>query len=284
MTLLTAVETFAHTTHATSDAALNTPWAWQDYASEGVRFAFFRVYETLQTLAVQLATQRAQSDTPQTPAQRILSQYHAAYCDLQAICFAVTPEIAVQPPDAGEWAVRRTLAHILGADLGFYGILTYVLQRHRQGLDGTVKMTEADWDAILGLDEQAYRDLLDSPFEQLQAYHRDFHVRILETLADIQAAELDLPATFWEEEPYPLRFRLHRFDSHTRQHTLQIEKSLIALGHATTEAHQLLRHIYAALAAVEGVLIGAADLGAEARATAAAEIMDLASEVGAVLA
>ena len=54
-TLAQSVETFAHLTQSLTDADLDRAWAWGDYDLEGVRFAFFRVYEELRTLAVKLA-------------------------------------------------------------------------------------------------------------------------------------------------------------------------------------------------------------------------------------
>ena len=55
--LAAAVLDFADLTCDLPDAGLEKPWAWRDY-DEGVRFAFFRTYEDLRTLAVQLAAGR----------------------------------------------------------------------------------------------------------------------------------------------------------------------------------------------------------------------------------
>jgi hypothetical protein len=68
---------------------------------------------------------------------------------------------------------------------------------------------------------------------------------------------------WWEDEPYSIEFRLHRFDSHLRQHTVQVEKTLAMLGLAPNEAKRLLRLIYNALAEVESAQIGAWDFGIE---------------------
>jgi hypothetical protein len=64
---------------------------------------------------------------------------------------------------------------------------------------------------------------------------------------------------FWEEEHFPIHYRLHRFEAHTRQHTIQIDKTLIAIGLAPTEGKRLIRMLYNALAEVDGALIGAED-------------------------
>jgi hypothetical protein len=68
---------------------------------------------------------------------------------------------------------------------------------------------------------------------------------------------------FWETQPMSLRFRLHRFDSHLRQHTIQMEKTRQMLGLPHPEALRLWRMIYAALAEVEGAGLGSGGLGYE---------------------
>ena len=81
-----------------------------------------------------------------------------------------------------------------------------------------------------------------------------------------------------------LRFRLHRFDSHLRQHVVQIEKTLESIGRSPNEAQRLLRLIYAALAEVEGATIGDWEVGAALRHEAAEEIAARAGEIADILA
>ena len=73
----------------------------------------------------------------------------------------------------------------------------------------------------------------------------------------------------------PLRFRLHRFEEHLRQHTIQLDKTLLGIGRPPTEAHRLVRNIYNALADVE-MERGAAD---DLRATLARTIAERAAAV-----
>ena len=82
----------------------------------------------------------------------------------------------------------------------------------------------------------------------------------------------------------PLRFRLHRFDSHLRQHTIQAAMTLEAAGHAPSEARRLLRLIYAALAEAEGATIDAPEIGMERRQAVAAAIVARADEIAGILA
>ena len=140
------------------------------------------------------------------------------------------------------------------------------------------------WDTISGLDEAALEALVDGPFEDLEAYHGTLHNRVLRELADIRDEELTAPSMYWEGHEMSLRFRLHRFDSHLRQHTVQVVKTLEAIGLAPNEAKRLLRLIYGALADAEGASIGAWDVGQELRRTAAETITARADEIAAILA
>jgi hypothetical protein len=74
-------------------------------------------------------------------------------------------------------------------------------------------------------------------------------------------------------------FRLHRFDTHLREHTNQLEKTLRALTLAPNESKMLLRQLYAALAEVEGMRIGAEDVGQPECATLAALIQERTASV-----
>jgi hypothetical protein len=62
-------------------------------------------------------------------------------------------------------------------------------------------------------------------------------------------------------------FRLGRWSSHVREHTVQVEKTLAMLGHTPTEVDRLIRLILAEWGRAEAVLYGSA--GGEAVAVLA---------------
>ena len=97
---------------------------------------------------------------------------------------------------------------------------------------------------------------MDGSSPGLQSFHGDLHKRILTDLNEIDTAEIEKPSRFLEDEPMSLIFRMHRFDSHMRQYTIQVEKTLQRIGHIPNESQRLLRLIFFALARVEGVSIG----------------------------
>src|SRR4030067_233222 len=100
-------------------------------------------------------------------------------------------------------------------------------------------------------------------FAALRAYHEAVHARVLRDLVSITEEEKRLPSMYWESELFPVQFLLHRFDSHLRQHTIQVEKTLEAVIGRPSEARRLLRLIYAAVAEIEGICLGAPELGIE---------------------
>jgi len=254
--LARAVENFAAVMLPLTEKDLELEWIWKDHGEEGIRFGFFVTIQELRQLAVELASLR----TPPTSAQRILGQYHAQYMDVQAAVFGLSTETAERAPAEGEWPIPRIYAHMLGADIGFSAVVRYALDKHRAGLWTPERMSDEEQMAIIGLTEEEYDLLMGSPLEELLAFHRDFHHRILAEFSSITDAELELPSTFWEETRFPIRHRLHRFESHMIQHTVQIDKTLVAIHWPPTETKRLIRYLFAALAEVTLNLIGAEGL------------------------
>jgi hypothetical protein len=105
------------------------------------------------------------------------------------------------------------------------------------------------------------------------------HNRILGELSEIADSELHAPSVWWEEEHIPVVYRLHRFDAHMRQHTIQCEKTMEMLGHPANEAKRLLRLIYNALAEVEATIIGAPEVGWDLRQATAETIAARVDEI-----
>jgi hypothetical protein len=154
---------------------------------------------------------------------------------------------------------------MLGAEYGFLRVCRIALERHRAGKEG--EPAEAEWDAAsvpyLRARDAALEPLGSATIEQVGDAFAAIHIRNLRELGEITDAEIELPSWFWDG-PMPLRFRLHRFEEHLRQHTVQLDKTLAAIGRPPTEAHRLVRNIYNALADVELANEAAEELGAVA--------------------
>jgi len=266
------------------DADLERDWVWGSYESEGVRFAYFRTYENLRQLSIKISRSRAESGMPFSEAQSILAQYHSAYMDLQAVLLGLESRYFELPPAEGEWPVRRVLVHIVGADMGFYVTIKFALDRYHQGENPLVDIDDETWLGIFGMEASELDAKMKEPLPGLQSFHGDLHARILTEFSLIDASEIEKASKFWEQEFYSLRFRLHRFDSHMRQHTIQIEKTLQAIGYVPNESRRLLRLIYTALAQVEGALIGTGKDYRDLLSESAARIDERTGKIGSILA
>ena len=250
--LTTAVFNFTKIFASVPDAELDRPWQWKGN-DEGVRFAFFVVNLELRELAVKLNSNRGQRQ----PVEQILSQYHAAFLDLQAALDGLSNEDANLAPSEKDWSLRRLLAHIVSTEIGFTAVIRHALKGHRAGIWTTAPMTAKEGIELTGLSETEYGELMQGSYENLLSYHQSLHSRIITEFSLINTAELDLPAAFWEPESFPIHYRLHRYESHLRQHIIQVDKTLTAIRREPNEVRRLTRMLYAAQGEIDGILIGA---------------------------
>ena len=276
--LFQSVDALAQVTYGLSDEQMNLSWAWRAH-DEGARFALLGSAHELRELAVSLAAERAETGLPQTKAQHALAQYHAAYRDLQVVLLGVTAEDYVREPAAGEWPLRTVMGHIVGTQRYFFSLIHYGLRRQREGGTLPVRFPNAEVETLFGSNDEfdAFRN--SAPLAELQAFYESLHQRALTEFSTITNQELEAPTLWWEGEEVSLQYRLHRFDAHLRQHTVQAEKTLAMLGHLPNEAKRLLRHLYNALAEVEGITIGANKLGLKQQHELAKGIAERAAEI-----
>ena len=281
--LTQAVENFSQLILPLTEKDLEREWKWKDHDEEGIRFACFVTLQELRHLAVTLASPSTTLRTQPTPAQHILSQYHAAYLDLQAAILGLSNDDAEKIPAEGEWPVRRVYAHILGADIGFTAVVRYALEGHRAGSWKREQMSDEEETKIIGMSEEEYKQLTRSPLKAMRAFHQKFHLEIIADFSGITDSELNLPATFWEETRFPIQHRLHRYEAHFVQHTIQIDKTLVAIGQLPNESKRLIRKIYAALAEAEGTMIGAEKMDETAILATASSITERTKEIEVLL-
>lgn len=276
-----AIDGLAQTMEPLSDKDLDREWAWR-YHVEGVRFALLGTYHELRDLAVALTAGRAAAGIPITTAQHALAQYHTAYRDLTAVLLGIRDEELDVPPAEGEWPLRRVLEHIINGDRVFYTLVHYAIAHFRAG-DGPTRVTDEDMVALLGPDEPFERLMDIAGLGGILNSYADLHQRILRELAGTSEAELQAPSPYWEEDLLTVRYRLHRFDAHVRQHTVQVIKTMDAIGRTPNEAKRLLRLVYNALAEVEGALIGAWDFDLAEQRRLAEIVVERTADITAVV-
>ena len=287
LNLTQAVEKFALTTCHLTDEDLERQWDWRAYR-EGVRYAMFRTYEELRTLAAQLMAERSSKGTPISTAHHTLGQYHSAYRDLQAIMMGIDDDLLNKLPAPDEWPLRIILGHILAAEREFFARIWHAVQHYRsQDLPedqepDPVEMTEEEVAEFVGSHEEFERTMNRLSIPGIMSFYDSLHKRVLRELTDIKGFELEAESLWWEGTPFTVEFRLHRLDAHLRQHTVQIEKTLDALVGPPSEARRLLRLIYAALADVDSMIIGDWGHGKNERNELAGKINVRADEIRAI--
>lgn len=276
--LAAAVSYLADRTHHLNDVDLEQPYSWRAH-QEGVRFAMLGTYHELRELAVSLAAERQRQGRPLTRTQLALGQYNSAYRDLDAVLIGVTDEMYDREPAPNEWPLRYVLGHTVATERTFFTLVHYGRARQHNEQDLPAELPDGEADRVV-IPIETLREMMDNePMDKMRAFHAGLRERALTEFADMSDAELDGISVWWEGEPYSLEYRIHRFDAHLRQHTIQAEKTLEMLGTPVNEAKRLLWLIYNALAEVENMTIGAADIGREERESLAMQICTRADEV-----
>ncbi len=281
ITLFQAVSKLSSVTVALSEAELGQPWQWHAH-KEGIRFALIGTYHELRELALYLHQKRFTQQTPMTTAQHALAQHHAAFRDFQAVLLNVPDSLPDQAPSPGEWSLRRILAHVVYVECFFYTLIHDGLTVARTGAERPSLSNEHI--ATIIPDYKKLDAIIDQPtIQPLMAFYEALHQLAWESFADMTEDELQAPAPWWEGEPLPLTWRLHRFDAHLREHTIQIEKTLAKCEIPLPEGKRQLRLVFNALANVENLTIGLPDLCLDQRNELASKIEKRADEVTAVL-
>lgn len=210
---------------------------------------FFQAYLELRELAADILAAR----TPPTLAQLALGQHQRAYRDLTGALAAVQDAEFDLIPAPGEWPLRTVIHHMAGAERGFFVQITWAVEQHRDGRYPAIPTPEGEGE------RRAAPVTVAGTLTEVMSRYAALHNRIIGELSALTDDDLSAPSVWWEEQELPVRFRIHRFDAHLREHTIQVDKTLAGIGHPPSETERLLRLLHRALGECEAALIGAAD-------------------------
>ena len=255
-TFTAAIDDFDRRLRAIDDSALDAPWAWEAYDEEGVRFGILRTTEQVADAAVEIAAARDEAGSPPTRAARLIGRYLVAWRELWSVADRADAAIDT-PPSEGEWPLRAILDHLVEADIGFLATVRNGLEQRRAGVGSPARIASDDaWLALGEVDEVVWRAAFEGSLAEMRAFHAGVRDRVVDRLASMTDAEMDQTSPFWDGER-PNRFRLGRFESHLRQHTIQTEKAIGAVLGAPREVERLLRLLARAAGEVEAAAVGA---------------------------
>jgi DinB family protein len=238
---------------AIPEAALTRPWQWIGGSEEEVRYGAYRAAEALEQAEVEARAALAKKDNVEPRATGIVGPATAARWDLHGILLHLDDRILDADPGAGEWSIRLVLGHVIASQRGYgWGTAWWQARAYDAGdqalppripeeffaaapdeatteAEGTVDDLRGRLDAILDLSAERFAGLPDDRLE--------FGAR-------------------WSGFPVTVGFRIARWGSHLREHTIQIEKTFAMLGHIPGEPARLARHVLAAYGRAESVVFG----------------------------
>jgi len=263
------------------DASLTRPWAWKGGSVSELRYGFYRIGEAFERAGID-AEASLRHGKQRGGAADLIAPATAARWDLQGLLIGLDDTAWDADPGGGEWTIRQTLGHTISGQR-FYGVATAWWQEQGYRAD--------DPDLPPATPEPVFEGL---PGEEVDAEGSPAEVRErLDAILDRSAERLaGLPAdrlglgTRWSGFAVDIGFRIGRWSSHIREHTLQVEKTLVMLSKPPSEVDRLVRLALAGWGRAEAVVYGSEDAGpavailAEAAAgarTTAVELARLAS-------
>jgi len=271
------ITTAAHDLLAVPDEALERDWPWRDRVAD-VRYGFYHAYEVLEAAAADVRRVLDETGAHRAPGARRAAGATAARWDLHARLLPLDEAALDAPPGGEEWTVRQTLGHIVNGQRS-YGRYSawWLLQRDVPTLadrapedlgppmpdetadgEGTLAEICARLDALLDAGMAAFGGLDD--------------------------AALAVRAR-WAGFPVDLGFRIGRWGSHIREHTVQVDKTLAMIGWVPREVDRLAGLVLSAWGRLESEIFGlpaaALDLPAPGGDTAAGLVTAAARRVAA---
>jgi uncharacterized damage-inducible protein DinB len=227
------------------DSALERPWAWRGGETE-VRYGFYRLYELLEQATGD--ARRALAQTRVAPAQVAAAAATAARWDLQGILASLSDADLDLDPGGGEWTIRQTLGHVINSQRA-YGWFTAWWLARRDAAPDDFPASVPD-DAVPDFPEEATEGVGDlaAVRARLDAVLDD----AASVLGGLDEASLRVRAR-WSGAPVDVGFRLGRWASHLREHTIQVLKTLGFVGRSPSEVDRLVRLVLAAYGRLEAV-------------------------------
>jgi hypothetical protein len=221
-----------------------------------------------------LASEVASERSNRSRAALIAAQHHAAYRDLTGALAGVRDDEFDRAPARDEWPLREVVHHVAGAEMGFSLLIRWAFERQRGGNVLPITMPREE------MEPHYARVRPDGSLGEVLGRYDELHWSVVSEFSALSDEDLESPNVWWEEYEIPVWFRMHRFDAHLRQHTIQVDKTLAAIGHPPSEPERLARLLHQSLGAVEAALIGATAGAWERADELAEEVRELRRHLG----
>ena len=257
------------------EAAFARPWTWIGGGEDEIRFGAYHAAEILEVAELEARAFVSGADRDETHAARKMGPATAAAWDLLGLLFPLAEDRFDADPGGGEWTVRQTMGHVITGQRAYaWSTAWWAANPHYPG----------DPDLPRAVPDSLFATL---PDEMTEAHGTNATVRAdLREILDLSAERLagspddrlELPAR-WAGFPVTVGFRIGRWSSHLREHTIQVEKTLAMLDDVPSEGERLARQLLAAYGRAESAVFGrgssdAVTSAAERIASGAAEALE----------
>jgi DinB superfamily len=258
------------------DDILEREWDWKGDSKYEARYAFYRTLEDFERAGIDAAAAIRERGLERGRSAELIGPATAARWDLQGLLLQLPDTAWDADPGNEQWTVRQTLGHVIGAQRSY---AVNVAWWQAQALPVDANLPEgrpSEIDETLPSDEE---EEAGTPAE-VRTRLDEVLDRSTERLAGLPADRLAY-GTRWVGFALDIAFRLGRWSSHLREHTIQVEKTLAMLNHTPSEVDRLIHLILAEWGRAEAVVYGAANPGEslEPLVEAAARARVLASEL-----
>ena len=214
-----------------------------------VRYGFYRQFEELQDARARAEVLVTDAVARGGQTRALVAAATAARWDLHGLLAGLQDADLDRDPGNGEWTVRQTLAHIVSGQRGYAWFTAWYWSQRDAPLDDFPKRAPDDAEIGLPDEETEGRGTL----AEIQQRFDDIVRPVGRRLRDVRRRGAG-GAGALVRMLVDVRFRLVRWTSHIREHTIQVEKTLGFIGRPTTEVDRLLRLIAGAYGRLEETL------------------------------
>jgi hypothetical protein len=258
---------------AIAESSLTRRWTWIGGSEEEARYGAYRAAEALEQAEIEARAMVARRDADAPRATRIVGPSTAARWDLHGLLLPIDDRLLDADPGGGEWSIRLVLGHVISSQRGYGWGTAWWLDRAYDPKDPALPARIPE-DFFAAAPDEATTEA-EGSIDELRSRLDAILDLSAERLAGLPDARLDLGAR-WSGFPVTVGFRMARWSSHLREHTIQVEKTFALLGHVPDEPARLARHVLAAYGRAESVVFGrgAVDDAVERLVRGAAEARD----------
>jgi hypothetical protein len=230
------------------DSALEAGWPWRDETAD-VRYGLYRPIEAIEEAAADIGRVLRDTKARRPPGAERIASATAARWELDGLLMGIDEAALDRDPGDGEWPLRETLGHIVSTQRAYAWYTAWWAARDQ---------SEPAPDRV----PDTIRDEAPLPERAAEAAGTVADIRErLDAILDLSAGRLAYlddeglawPAR-WSGIAVDVGFRLGRWSSHLIEHTLQLDKTTVALGIRPTEVERLVRLIHAAYGRLEALV------------------------------